>query len=240
MPDGSYNGDDSFVVDLVDGTSTVGITIDVTVNAQNDAPTITGFPETTGTENVAYSFVHGGGDIDTEGSLTYSIAHQPTWATVLFNAATGELSSTPAPGEAGEYNNIVISVDDGIAAPVELATFIITVSTGVDITGVWNFTFMTSSTDCADEFVGDTFTDLVTIKQTGTNVDMTTVDGEQLTGGAIDIATGDFSVTALFSDTVIECCVSSSAVIKWAFDSSTLLFSQSKTRCALRHGSFIC
>lgn len=37
-PDSDFSGDDSFVVNVSDGTTTVGITINITVNPSNDAP----------------------------------------------------------------------------------------------------------------------------------------------------------------------------------------------------------
>ncbi|MDH3751768.1 MAG: putative Ig domain-containing protein, partial [Gammaproteobacteria bacterium] len=46
--------------------------------------------------------------------LTFGIFGQPAWAS--FDPATGRLSGTPGPGDAGPHNNIVISVSDGAAA----------------------------------------------------------------------------------------------------------------------------
>jgi hypothetical protein len=66
---------------------------------------------------------------DVDGDLlTYDIANPPGWAT--FNPATGNLSGVPDISDAGNYNNIAISVTDG-ADTVALAAFGITVTAPV-------------------------------------------------------------------------------------------------------------
>ena len=91
----------------------------VTVNNVNDAPTITGTPNTTVNEDSNYSFVPTGNDVDGDG-LSFSIENQPDWAT--FDAATGKLSGTPENEDVGTTENIVISVTDGTET-VELDQF---------------------------------------------------------------------------------------------------------------------
>lgn len=205
-PYADFNGVDSFVVNVSDGTTTVGITIEVTVNPINDAPTITGSPATTATEGGVYSFTPSGGDVDGD-TLTYSISGQPAWTTVSFDTATGQLTGTPAVGESGIYNNIVISVTDGNSPPVALPAFSITVGSGIDLTGVWNLTFTSDpasdlpSAGCSGNLVGDTENMLVAIKQTGTSLEMM-IDGNQLAGGTIDVTSGDFNLSGLISYTV--------------------------------------
>ena len=58
-------------------------------------------------------------------TLSFSIQNAPAWAT--FSSATGQLSGTPAAGNAGSYSNIVISVSDGSSTEA-LAPFSITVT----------------------------------------------------------------------------------------------------------------
>jgi hypothetical protein len=76
----------------------------------NAAPTIAGNPPTTAAVGQAYSFMPVGDDANDD-TLTFSIQNRPAWAT--FTPATGQLSGTPAAGDVGTTNNIVISVSDG-------------------------------------------------------------------------------------------------------------------------------
>jgi len=90
----------------------------------NTPPTIAGSPATSARVGQAYSFMPVGDDADDD-NLTFSIQNRPTWAT--FTAATGQLSGTPAAGNVGTTNGIVISVTDGDAT-VSLPAFNLTVS----------------------------------------------------------------------------------------------------------------
>ncbi len=85
---------------------------------------ISGTPPTSDQAGYPYSFVPtASGPRDR--SLTFSISGMPSWAT--FNAATGQLSGTPAGTATGTYPNITISVTDG-AASAALPPFAIQVS----------------------------------------------------------------------------------------------------------------
>jgi hypothetical protein len=86
--------------------------------------TITGTPATSVTVGSQYSFTPSASDTD-GGSLTYSIANAPSWAT--FNTSTGQLSGTPGASNVGTTSGIVISVADGTAS-ASLASFSITVT----------------------------------------------------------------------------------------------------------------
>lgn len=79
----------------------------------NRAPTITGTPPASVTAGQAYSFQPTASDPDGQ-ALTFSITGKPAWA--AFDAATGRLSGTPAPTDAGMTPGIVISVSDGQAS----------------------------------------------------------------------------------------------------------------------------
>jgi hypothetical protein len=85
----------------------------------NRAPTISGTPATTVTAGVAYSFQPDAVDPDGN-ALTFAIDNRPTWAT--FSTATGRLSGTPAAGNVGTTNGIVIRVSDGLTSTA-LPTF---------------------------------------------------------------------------------------------------------------------
>jgi hypothetical protein len=89
----------------------------------NVAPTITGTPATQATVGQAYSFAPVGDDANDD-TLTYSIQNRPSWLT--FTSATGALSGTPAAGNVGSFNNIIITVSDGTAS-TSLPAFNLTV-----------------------------------------------------------------------------------------------------------------
>ncbi|VAW85781.1 Fibronectin type III domain protein, partial [hydrothermal vent metagenome] len=89
----------------------------------NNAPTISGTPATTVTVETAYSFIPSANDADGD-DLTFSINNKPSWAD--FNTSTGALTGTPASGNEGSTQNIVISVSDG-ALTASLAAFSITI-----------------------------------------------------------------------------------------------------------------
>jgi MYXO-CTERM domain-containing protein len=67
----------------------------ISITAVNDAPVITGTPETTATEDTAYSFTPGVTDVDGPTSRTWSRAAGDTCGG-LVNSATGAYSFTPA------------------------------------------------------------------------------------------------------------------------------------------------
>jgi hypothetical protein len=120
---GSYA---NIVISVSDGKVAAALApFDITVAAiPNKAPTISGAPTTSVNANSAYNFRPTAADGDGD-TLTFSVANRPAWAT--FNAATGQLSGTPAAASVGTYSNIVISVSDGKAS-VALPGFSITVA----------------------------------------------------------------------------------------------------------------
>jgi Putative Ig domain len=71
---------------------------------------ISGTPPTSVVVGAPYNFTPRTVD-PSSGKLTFSVQNAPSWAT--FNAATGDLSGTPAAGDVGSHPNITISVSDG-------------------------------------------------------------------------------------------------------------------------------
>jgi len=116
----------NIVISVSDGAASASLpAFSITVNAApNRPPTISGTPPSTATVGAAYSFTPAASDPD-GGTLTFSIANQPSWAT--FNATTGRLSGTPAAANVGTFASIAISVSDG-AASASLPAFAITVN----------------------------------------------------------------------------------------------------------------
>jgi hypothetical protein len=84
----------------------------ITVSATAPAAglSISGTPPTSVVVGAPYSFTPSTADPGSA-KLTFSIQNAPSWAT--FNAATGDLSGTPAAGDVGSDSNISISVSDG-------------------------------------------------------------------------------------------------------------------------------
>ncbi len=110
---GGGDGEDETVVDSGGGGG----------SGANQAPTITGSPQTEVMVGSAYSFEPSADDADGD-TLTFSVTNLPSWAT--FNASTGAISGTPKAGDVATYDNIQISVSDGTAS-ASLAAFSISV-----------------------------------------------------------------------------------------------------------------
>ena len=101
-------------INVSDGEFTASLpAFTINVNRTNSAPNISGTPSTSIIVGNNYAFQPSASDPDGD-NLTFSIANRPGWAT--FNSSTGRLSGTPGPMDTGSYNNISISVSDGIAS----------------------------------------------------------------------------------------------------------------------------
>ena len=98
----------------------------ITVNNTNDAPTISGTPNTAAPEDALYSFTPSSNDVDSGDTRAFSITNQPSWAS--FSTSTGVLTGTPTNADIGLTSNIVITVTDAASATASLAAFTITVS----------------------------------------------------------------------------------------------------------------
>jgi len=119
---GSY---DNIRISVSDGQAEAVLQpFSITVVMSNVAPTISGNPPTSVTVGVAYDFTPTASDADGD-TLSFSIQNRPQWAS--FDTSTGRLSGTPAAGDVGAYDNIRISVSDGMA-DAALAPFSITVT----------------------------------------------------------------------------------------------------------------
>ncbi|WOH37806.1 putative Ig domain-containing protein [Thalassotalea fonticola] len=125
--DGSLTGTPGFtdagtysniVISVSDGGTPVSLpAFSISVTETNQAPTISGTPATTIAENSNYGFSPTFNDADGD-SLLFSITNKPSWAD--FDTATGALNGTPGFSDAGDYNNIQISVtdaDDTVSLP---------------------------------------------------------------------------------------------------------------------------
>jgi Putative Ig domain len=112
-----------------DGTTSAALStfaIVVTPSAP-DMPVISGKPATSVVTGQTYSFRPTATDPASK-SLTFSIAHMPSWAT--FSTATGQISGTPTVAQIGTDSNIIISASNGTSS-ASLAAFTITVEAPV-------------------------------------------------------------------------------------------------------------
>ncbi len=111
-------------ISVSDGAYTASLpAFAITVTLANSAPTISGAPLNEVTEDTLYQFTPVASDADNN-PLVFSIINMPSWA--VFNSANGRLSGTPSGNDIGEYNDIRISVSDGVSSAA-LAAFSINV-----------------------------------------------------------------------------------------------------------------
>jgi hypothetical protein len=101
----------NIVISVSDGTASAALpAFAIAVASSNTPPTISGAPPTTATVGTQYSFTPTATDAN-GGTLTFSIANRPSWAT--FSSSTGRLQGTPTAANVGPSPGIVISVSDG-------------------------------------------------------------------------------------------------------------------------------
>jgi len=119
-PDQNYNGPASFTYQVCDNGTTNGAadskcttgTVNVTVNAVNDAPTLNAIANQTVDAGNTLSFTAVGADIDLPPqTLSYSLSGAvPSGASI--NAASGVFSWTPAAAQGGQIYTITARVTD--------------------------------------------------------------------------------------------------------------------------------
>ena len=150
-PAADTNGSDSFTYSVSDNQAGVSniATVSIDVQAVNDAPVVSGSPTTELLEGEAYSFVPVITDVDNV-SVTVTATNLPAW--LILDADTGELSGTPAVGDAGDYADIVLSVSDGTDS-TPLTAFSISVLGDNDTDGTDN----TADTDDDNDGMSDTY-----------------------------------------------------------------------------------
>jgi Putative Ig domain len=119
------------------------ITVSAPAAPADIAPTISGTPAASLNVGATYSFTPTAADANGD-KLTFSIQNKPSWA--AFNAASGQLSGTPAASAAGTYANIAISVSDGVKA-ASLPAFAIIVNQVSNGSATVNWTPPTANSD---------------------------------------------------------------------------------------------
>ncbi|MFY8297651.1 tandem-95 repeat protein [Pseudoalteromonas sp. SS15] len=161
--DADFNGSDSFTFVANDAElDSDEVTVSITIDSVNDAPTISGSPSSTVDEDTSFDFTPSANDVDGD-NLTFSIVNKPSWAN--FNSTTGQLSGTPTNSFVGVYGDIRISVSDGTET-ITLSSFSVTVintndapvisgspATSVDEDSAYSFTPTASDVDLGDNLI---------------------------------------------------------------------------------------
>lgn len=121
VPNQNFNGTDSFVVQVSDGSLNSTIAVTVTVNAVNDLPEITSIAPVVATEGELYTYLPTATDVEGD-ALTWNVGTAPASMTV--NPATGELNWTPAEGVTSA--DVTLLVNDGGANVTQAFTITVT------------------------------------------------------------------------------------------------------------------
>ncbi|WP_331345210.1 putative Ig domain-containing protein [Cellvibrio sp. UBA7661] len=189
------------------GTLTDTDTVNITINAANDAPTVANIiPNQNATEDAAFNFQFAANtfaDVDAGATLTYSVQLNgggglPTW--LSFDSATRTFSGTPANSDVGTLT-IDVTADDGNGGTVT-DTFTLTVANVNDAPTVANIIPDQNATEDAAfnfQFAANTFADV--------DAGATLTYSAQLNGGgglpawlSFDPVTRTFSGTPANSD----------------------------------------
>jgi hypothetical protein len=111
-PNANYHGADSFVVQVADGFGGVdNITVDVTIEAVNDAPVMTPVGNKTVQQGKTISFSVIAQDVDLPGDgLTFSLIGAPDGASI--NSASGLFTWTTAPDQTAGLYQFTVRVSD--------------------------------------------------------------------------------------------------------------------------------
>jgi N-acetylneuraminic acid mutarotase len=130
QPDDNFFGSDSFQVRATgQGLESDIETINIEVEAVNDAPIISGEPLGLIKANEEYSYQLIVSDVD-DNNLTYEALNLPDWMTL---SDSGLLSGMPNNAQAGNYLDIRLSVNDGVYY-VDFESFNLTVEVNPWIT----------------------------------------------------------------------------------------------------------
>ena len=126
-PNRDFSGNDSFTYTLSDGKDgTDTATVNVTVNAVNDAPSITSKPVETARVWAPYTYCVVAKDPDLGDKLVYSLTKKPEGMTI--NENTGLIEWRPTSSQAGTFDVTVMVADNYKTRGSDTQTFTITVT----------------------------------------------------------------------------------------------------------------
>lgn len=144
VPNQNFNGTDSFVVQVSDGSLNSTIAVTVTVNAVNDLPEITSVAPVVATEGELYTYLPSATDVEGD-ALTWNVGTAPASMTV--NPATGELNWTPAEGVTSA--DVTLLVNDGGSNVSQTFTITVTAVNDAPVITQGESTSVTMSEDGA-------------------------------------------------------------------------------------------
>ena len=185
-PAANFYGTDSFTFRVNDGSlDSETATISITINAVNDAPTLSAIANQTLAWGYTVSFTPTASDVDVPANnLTFSLSCTGgVPSNVSFNTATGAFGWTPSAAQAGATYNCSITVNDNSGAPNATATrsFSVTVNshrTALVYTGA----------------IAGQYSDPATLTATLTDLD---ANGSQITGQVINFQLGSQTASGL-------------------------------------------
>jgi len=126
-PNGNFSGNDSFSYTLSDGKDGTGTaSVNVTVNAVNDEPSITSKPVETSRVWAPYTYGVVAKDPDSGDRLIYSLTKKPEGMTI--NEDTGLIEWRPTSSQAGTYDVTVGVADNYKTRGSDTQSFKITVT----------------------------------------------------------------------------------------------------------------
>ncbi len=132
--------DSGITISVSDGHEASSLaSFSIQIDNVNDAPEFddSNTPPDSIAANAAFSYTPTVTDVDTSSDgLTFSLANAPDWGGFSFDQATGELTATPDDTDIGDYNNIELTVDDGLAQDV--LTFSVSVVESEQVLVSWN------------------------------------------------------------------------------------------------------
>ena len=126
-PSRNFSGNDTFTYTVSDGKDgTDKATVNVTVNAVNDAPSITSKPVETARVWAPYTYGVVAKDPDSGDKLIYFLAKKPQGMTI--NEATGLIEWRPTSSQAGPHDVMVRVADNYKTRAMDTQSFTITVT----------------------------------------------------------------------------------------------------------------
>ena len=138
-PDSNYFGAASFDYTITDGLLTDTATVSLTINSINDLPVLDYVGNKTVDELNELSFTAAASDSDTEDNLSFSLANEPTGATI--DSSSGVFSFTPSEAQGPNSYDIEVIVSDGKATDNEIISVTVNeVNTTPTATELWEST----------------------------------------------------------------------------------------------------
>lgn len=203
-PDANYFGPASFDYTITDGLLDDTATVSITVNSVNDVPSLDYIGSKTIDELNELSFTATATDNDDEDTLSFSLANEPTGATI--NPSSGLFSFTPSEAQGPNVYDVEIIVSDGTATDSEIISVTVNeVNTAPTATELWEST--NEDTELVITLEGndvDVPTQSVSFATTDPSHGTVSLIGDQVTYNPNENFYGEDSFTYKANDGVID------------------------------------